>query len=288
MARGLYRLVVLGLAGLPGSLAAAGPADVTCVGKASDQATYLGASGATYKILCGIDYSGSDLSATQAPTFAGCIDACDSTPGCIDVSYAGEACYLKNRIETPFERDWVWTAKQITPASGATPKLTCEGNASNGAIYKAATDNFEITCGLDYAGGDLLGVGTDSFEKCIDACDAHAECVNVAYVQGACYLKKDQMPAVHSDAVWGAVRKPAGSSTTTTATTPSTTPSTKASLSCEGNASNLVKYTSAKNGLYQIMCGVDFGGNDITGITTTSFEDCIAACDDNTECVDVR
>ena len=120
----------------------------------------------------------------------------------------------------------------------------------------------------------------------------------MAYVQGACYLKKDQMPAVHSDAVWGAVRKPANSTTIaaitpSTTTTPSTTPSTttpsaKESLSCEGDASNLVKYTSAKNGLYQIMCGVDFGGNDIVGITTTSFEDYIAACDDNTECVDVR
>ncbi len=49
-----------------------------------------------------------------------------------------------------------------------------------------------------------------------------------------------------------------------------------------------MKYTSAKNALYQIMCGVDFGGNDIAAITTTSFEDCIAACDENTECVDVR
>ena len=110
----------------------------------------------------------------------------------------------------------------------------------------------------------------------------------MAYVQGACYLKKDQMPAVHSDAVGGAVRKPANSTTIAAITPSTTTPSAKESFSCEGDASNLVKYTSAKNGLYQIMRGVDFGGNDIVGITTTSFEDCIAACNDNTECVDVR
>lgn len=397
MARGLYRLALLGLASLPASLAGAGPADVTCAGKASDQATYTGASGAVYQIMCGIDYSGSDLSATSTPTFTGCIDACDAAPGCIDVSYAGESCYLKNRIDQPLERDWVWTAKQVTAAqsagastrltcvdkksdkttytssTGATfeilcgvdyaggdvgatstatfeacidacaatagcidvsyageacymknkleaaqnrdwvwtaklvesgsgetgsqvssTKLSCDGNTSDGKIYKATNDNFEITCGKDYAGGDLLGLGTSTFEECIQACDAHAECVNVAYVSGGCYLKKDQKPAVDSAAVWGAVRKPATATATASATataptaTPASTQSSKAPLSCENNASNFVKYTSPKNGLYQIMCGVDFGGNDIAGTTAGSFEECIAACDENTACVDVR
>lgn len=276
MVRGLCRAALLGLSGLPGSLGDAGPADVTCIGKASDQGTYTGASGAVYQILCGIDYAGPDIAATHTPTFAGCIDACDSTAGCIDVSYVGDACYMKSRVSTADERDWVWTAKQITPApsAGETTKLSCEDNASNGDIYKATNDEFEITCGKDYAGGDLLGLSAASFEECIEACDSNAQCVNVAYIHGACYLKKEQKPAVDSAAVWGAVRK-AGA-----------TP--EAPLSCEGNLSHLVKYTSAKNGLYQIMCGVDFGGNDLTATTTATFEECIAACDENTECVDVR
>ncbi|KAK3901543.1 hypothetical protein C8A05DRAFT_34784, partial [Staphylotrichum tortipilum] len=239
-ARGVRRLALLGLAGLPAAVA-----DLTC---------------------CGIDFTGSDLSPTYTSTFAACIDTCDATPGCIDISYSGEACYLKNKIETPLERDWVWTAKQISPATagaGTTPKLSCldkksdkatyttstgavfqvecgidyaggghgrhqhcdlegaqdrdwvwtaklvpagnsngggqsstklscDGNASDGKIYKATIDNFEITCGKDYAEGDLLGLSTASFEACIEACDSHSECVNVAFIHGACYLKKEQ------------------------------------------------------------------------------------------------
>lgn len=280
------------------------PADngLTCIDNKSDKATYTTPTGAVFEVLCGVDYAGDDVAATGTATFEGCIDACAATARCIDVSYVGEACYMKNKVEAAIARDWVWTAKLVEPGSGTggedepePSKLSCDGNASDGQIYKATNDNFEITCFKDYAGGDLSGLGTSSFEECIGACDSHAECVNVAYVHGACYLKKEQKLAVDNASVWGAVRKPATSATTTTtpatsntATAVSTPSSTKAPLSCEGNASNLVKYTSAKNGLYQILCGVDFGGNDLTATTTATFEECIAACDEDTECVDVR
>lgn len=75
MARGLRRFALLGLVGVPSALADAGPAGVTCVNNANDQGIYTGASGATYQVLCGVDYAGSDLSATSTDTFAGCIDA---------------------------------------------------------------------------------------------------------------------------------------------------------------------------------------------------------------------
>jgi hypothetical protein len=253
---------------------------LTCVDKKSDKTTYTTSSGAIFDILCGVDYAGADLSSTNTPTFAACVDACASTAGCVDVSYAGEACYMKSKIEEVLERDWVWTAKLVQPGSGqveTSPKLSCDDNASNGKVYKAANDEFEITCGKDYAGGDLLGLTTASFEECIEACDSNPLCVNVAYTHGGCYLKKEQKLAVDSASVWGAVRK--------TSSTPVTT--TEA-LSCEGNASHLVKYTSEKKGRYQILCGQDFGGNDIASTSAASFEECIAACDENKECVDVR
>ncbi|KAK4124723.1 hypothetical protein N657DRAFT_670636 [Parathielavia appendiculata] len=274
---------------------------LTCVDKKSDKDTYTTSTGAVFEVQCGIDYVGGDVAATTTATFEDCIDACAATAGCLDVSYVGEACYMKNKLEAALERDWVWTAKLVESGSGSgqedpepLAKLSCDGNASNGQIYKATNADFEITCFKDYAGGDLLGLSTASFEECIDACDSHVECVNVAYVYGACYLKKQQNPAVDSVSVWGAVRKPATSATTgtttatsTTATAVSTPSSTKTPLTCEGNASNLVKYTSAKSGLYQILCGVDFGGNDLAATTAATFEDCIAACDENTDCVDV-
>ncbi len=125
---------------------------------------------------------------------------------------------------------------------------------------------------------------TDSFEDCIQACASNAECVNVAFVYGACYLKKEQQPAVDNTHVWGAVRSGVLATATSTG---SPTPSSTA-LSCNNNASNNVEYATSKNGLYQIMCGVDYGGGDLLGTTADTFEDCIAACDDNADCIDVR
>ena len=296
--RQLAQVALLGLAGLPAALA---DPEVTCVDKASDKTTYTTANGAVFQILCGYDYAGGDLAATNTDTFEACINACDTTAGCIDVSYVGQSCYMKNQLRDAItDRDWIWTAK-LVPAH---PPPSCDNNASDGQIYQAASSNFAITCGKDYAGGDLAGLSTATFEACIQACDANPECLNVAYVYGACYLKKQQNPAVDSAAVWGAVRIVASTPATTAAASATAASTTAASttvasaaasatasskpLSCENNASNYVKYTTAKNGLYQVMCGVDYGGGDLAGVTTASFEDCIAACDDNTECIDVR
>lgn len=259
---------------------------LTCVGKASHQATYTSVSGAVFQVLCGVDYAGGDIAAADKATFAECIDACATSPGCIDVSYAGTACYMKDRLGDAVEREWVWTAKVVVEAgtggdNNEDSALSCEDSKSDGQVFEATNDNFEITCGKDYAGGDLLGLSTASFEECIQACDERPECVNVAYVSGGCYLKGEQKPAVDNAAVWGAVRKPK--------TTPTTPDITQTPLHCgEGAPSNGKRYGSPSGGLYQIMCGVDFGGGDLTATTTSSFEECIAACDKNSECIDVR
>ncbi|KAL2128664.1 hypothetical protein VTI74DRAFT_8853 [Chaetomium olivicolor] len=131
-----------------------GPTDVTCVNNANDRGTYTAPSGATYQILCATDYAGSDISATTTSTFAGCIDACDSTAGCVDVSYVGQSCYLKKKADTALQRDWVWTAKQVTAAPSASKKLSCDNKQSDKATYTTSTGAvFQVLCGADYAGG---------------------------------------------------------------------------------------------------------------------------------------
>jgi len=240
------------------------------------------------------------MAATHTGSFGECVDTCDSTSGCIDVSYVNGACYMKKTIREANERGHVWTAKVVeTPGGpGAANALSCVDNKSNGAVFEATNSEFDITCGKDYAGGDLTGQWVDSFEACIEACDANPACVNVAFVAPACYLKGEQRPAVDAPAVWGAVRKtqptPEPSTTTTavdstaSAVTTTAQPSaTQAPLSCENGASNGVQYTGPSGGLYEIICGADYGGNDLTATTAESFEDCIAACDRNHDCVDV-
>lgn len=58
----------------------------TCVGKASDATTYKSASGSTFKIVCGKEYGGGDLTSTSVTSFKDCIETCSTTSECIDVS----------------------------------------------------------------------------------------------------------------------------------------------------------------------------------------------------------
>ena len=273
-------------------------AALTCEGGASDHTTYSAPSGKTFQVLCGIDYAGDDMAGVQTNSFSDCIDACDSASGCVDVSYVNGACYLKKTTREAVERGHVWTAKVVETSSGPAPNvLSCVDNKSNGAVFEATNSDFDITCGKDYAGGDLTAQSADSFEACIRACDANPACVNVAFVAPACYLKGEQRPAVDAPAVWGAVRKARTSpQPSTTASNVNSSPSTvtnpqptntQAPLSCVNGANNGVSYTGPSGGLYEIICGGDYGGNDLTATTANTFEDCIAACDRNHDCVDV-
>ena len=58
---------------------------LSCDGKASDGLTYS-ASKDQFKIICGKEYYGGDLSATRVPSFTACIEACATNSECIDVS----------------------------------------------------------------------------------------------------------------------------------------------------------------------------------------------------------
>lgn len=52
-----------------------------------------------------------------------CLNACDSTSGCIDVAYAGKYCYLKNSLTPGQSNSGVWGAKLVSNA-GTTSSAT--------------------------------------------------------------------------------------------------------------------------------------------------------------------
>lgn len=57
---------------------------------------------------------------------------------------------------------------------GRSSTPTCVQNASNGTIYQATAGQYEISCGVDYAGGDMGMAWTTSFGACIQTCDSTA------------------------------------------------------------------------------------------------------------------
>lgn len=56
-------------------------------------------SGSKYFVECGVDHAGNDLKLVYVnSTIQGCVAACESTPGCVDASLSGSACYLKSAV----------------------------------------------------------------------------------------------------------------------------------------------------------------------------------------------
>lgn len=79
----------------------------TCVGKISESATYKSASGSIFKIICGKEYGGGDLTSTSVASFKDCIETCSTTSGCIDVSYVYSRSNHSNSAKSLLQiRQW--------------------------------------------------------------------------------------------------------------------------------------------------------------------------------------
>lgn len=54
--------------------------------------------GYKFQVACNTDFAGGDMGMTYVSSLAGCISACASTKGCVDVALSGVACYMKNTL----------------------------------------------------------------------------------------------------------------------------------------------------------------------------------------------
>ncbi len=141
-------------------------APLDCTNGESDNTVYKSAGG-SYDIICHVDYAGGDVAAAGGlASFEACIDLCDNTPTCIDVSYApGGACYMKSSLGAANPNGGIWTARS---RAARLDDVTCVDNKANGTIYDAADGGyFQIICGIDYAGGDMAATSETSFSACV-------------------------------------------------------------------------------------------------------------------------
>lgn len=251
---------------------------VTCADNASQGQIYDG-----FVISCGVDYYGGDISNLQTDTFTACIDACSNTAGCVDVSFLGTTCYLKNRLTQSSDNVNVWTATKQGAASGS-PSVTSVNSGltcAPGDITKSYTtskDTYDIHCNMDYYGGDLKSTQTSTFEECIAACELADSCIDVSYLVGTCYMKNFLTTLTPANNVWTAVLK---SALDTSSKTDSST------LSCVNNKDDGRVYMAQSGAKYQIACGIDYYGGDLSFTTVTTLESCIEECDNTASCVDV-
>lgn len=155
---------------------------ISCDAGADDGYVYTAATGGKYKVICGQDVDAGDIGYVGGLSFEQCMDACDKTAKCKDVAFVNGNCYQKSTIGPLKPAGWVWTGSRVP--------LSCDANADDGTRYTTSNGHvFEIQCFKDYYGGDLATVNTQSFDECLEVCDATADCINVSYVTGTCYMK---------------------------------------------------------------------------------------------------
>jgi cellobiose dehydrogenase (acceptor) len=96
------------------SASAANPTNPTC--PSSNSTTFVAKSGAVFLIECYMDRAGHDMVSVDVPSnrIADCINKCDASVGCVDISMSGTACYMKNAIgERAVQSKYIRGARKI-------------------------------------------------------------------------------------------------------------------------------------------------------------------------------
>ncbi|KAH7409849.1 hypothetical protein DE146DRAFT_604931, partial [Phaeosphaeria sp. MPI-PUGE-AT-0046c] len=99
---------------------------ITCPG--ADQSTYQSGCNARYRVECYADRQGTKLAGVTSPTtndLNGCIAACDSNQGCVDVSWnvASGLCTLKSTIGSIVQNSNVYGAQQSSGCTSSSGKI---------------------------------------------------------------------------------------------------------------------------------------------------------------------
>ncbi|QDS77917.1 hypothetical protein FKW77_000958 [Venturia effusa] len=184
---------------------------LSCANGAGDGTIITASNGGNYQVLCSQDSYGGDISGAASSSLAACLNTCDQTTGCIDVSYTGGNCWLKSSISGFYANTNVISGKKVvssattttTTTASNTTSLSCTNNASNGTTYKAASGgSYLIRCQTDHYGGDIGSRTTTSLSDCVDACDATSGCVDISFLSASpnCWLKGSPLAVGYANA----------------------------------------------------------------------------------------
>ncbi|KAK4555213.1 hypothetical protein LTR86_007509 [Recurvomyces mirabilis] len=232
------------------------PSGPSCPG--SDGTVYTPSPGSYFVIECGVDHAGGDMGSQSAHNLTACIQGCDSTPGCVDVSLSGSACYLKKTLGAAKSQAGIYGARRIADpsATGAATSSTSSVSsaspsptgpscpASNNTLLTASSGaQFVIECGIDHAAGNMgqATIAPGSISQCLQICDSTSGCVDVSVLGAGCYLKSSVGAVSYNAQVNGArlvVASPNASSVSTSSSS-STTSSTATTLSTSPTTSVL-------------------------------------------------
>ena len=233
---------------------------------------YTDASGQEYQVYCGTDFPGNDLTTPHVSSLVDCLNACDnyvpsaSVAGgkpCVGVSYGagnvGGDCYLKYAITTINNGDGgIDSARKISYQ----PQNVQSESLGQDTYSQTATSAITAT-GTSVPGG-LTGTGTGS--------GAGSGPSGTGTGAGA-----GSGPGSSTSS--GAGSGPSGTGTGTGSGTGSGTGNASPLPTTSNGACTPGTYTDASGQEYQVYCGTDFPGNDLTTPHVNSLSECLTACD---------
>lgn len=164
--------------------------------------------GAVYYVECGealegtpIVFSNSQKRATES-SFQACLNLCDTTPHCVGLNYANNACGLFSTISdivsSPGSVAAILQVSSSGTSSSAGPYPTGSGSPTcpltdgDTTFTDSAGAQYTLGCYTDFGGGDIGAPYTAAnFAACLPTCDATAGCLGVEYNSYAslCQLK---------------------------------------------------------------------------------------------------
>ena len=118
------------------SAGAAGSVSVSC--PKSNGTTYTASNGDEFVIECKFDRTGGDLEMKYTNTFQDCIDLCSSTTNCVDISYSGTACYMKDVLKDGHSAGCSG-ARLVPPTGSQAPSSKTSSSVASGAASSYST-----------------------------------------------------------------------------------------------------------------------------------------------------
>ncbi|KAF2155491.1 hypothetical protein K461DRAFT_290519 [Myriangium duriaei CBS 260.36] len=250
---------------------------------ASNNTIYVTRNGARYVIECGFNRSWGDISSLRTDSYESCLEVCTQTPGCLDVSFTTDTCWLKNVLNPPLYHPNVWGGR-LLPGTISCP-------TSNNTMYTTTSGNrYVVECGIDRLGNEFHSFYAKNYDACVEGCSRIVGCFYATFVDNTCHISNIAKSPVYNNTIWG------GRLVTGTPLPPGVS-----TLDCMVDPpSRALPYLSQVSGVAPWNCavgcrklgyryaGIEYGSECWCGSTrpvvSTVYTDCNMPCSDNLPC----
>lgn len=233
---------------------------LSCPASNSSIYTYA-ANGAQFVIECGIDHAGGDMASTSVKNLEGCIAACATTTGCVDVSLSGSACYLKKTLGAAVNNGGILGARYIGIASTSTSSVVTLSSFSLTSSSKSSQSSQSSISTITTS--SLATSTTSTSVLSSSAISSPPSSSSSVVTQPSSSSSSNLSPSVGADGY------------TTTSYPPT----------CTSINTNIYAVTDDGGKPYLYMCGGGSAGGTASTITNVAnWTACFQACDSYTGC----